>query len=85
MTEVLYAGGLANIILGCFNLIPLPPLDGSVVIERLLPARAIVQYHRIRPYGMVVVLVFALVAFDNHGLDNHIANGEYRIWSSVAG
>src|SRR2546427_1148881 len=30
--------GLVNVILAAFNLIPLPPLDGSAVLERLLPA-----------------------------------------------
>ncbi len=30
--------GFANVILAAFNLIPLPPLDGSALIERVLPA-----------------------------------------------
>ncbi len=35
--QIFYYAGLANIILGVFNLIPCPPLDGAAILERLLP------------------------------------------------
>lgn len=52
--------GAANVILAVFNLIPLPPLDGSAVIERVLPARLWPGYLRIRQYsfGLLILLVF---------------------------
>ena len=37
--EVVFYLGLVNVWLAVFNLIPLPPLDGSAVFERLLPGR----------------------------------------------
>ena len=39
--QILFEASLANLTLGVFNLLPIPPLDGSVLIERLLPARAL--------------------------------------------
>jgi Zn-dependent protease len=51
--------GLLNVVLAAFNLIPLPPLDGSAVIERLLPASMWNSYLRLRQYSMGVL--FAIV------------------------
>ena len=36
---VVFYASLVNVGLCAFNLIPVPPLDGSVLFERLLPAR----------------------------------------------
>lgn len=52
---------LVNLMLGVFNLLPVPPLDGSAVIERMLPARHLPIWYRVRPYGLVALLV-AVVA-----------------------
>lgn len=46
-----------NLLLGVFNLLPVPPLDGSALVERLLPARALPAWHTIRPYGLLVLLL----------------------------
>ena len=50
-----------NIILAIFNLIPIPPLDGSKILFSLLPHR----YSRVQlfleRYGLIVVLVFVLL------------------------
>jgi len=45
-----------NLVLAFFNLIPLPPLDGSRVIQRFLPAAARDAYHRIEPYGFIIII-----------------------------
>jgi len=57
----LFWGGYINVVLAAFNLIPLPPLDGSVVVERVLPASALPAYYRIRPYTMLVLLGILLL------------------------
>ena len=54
--QVLYALGLVNVWVAVFNLLPIPPLDGSVLIERLLPAAWWPQYLRVRQYGLPVLL-----------------------------
>jgi Zn-dependent protease len=53
--------GLANVILAVFNLIPIPPLDGSAVIERVLPARLWPGYLRLRQYSMGLILLVVFV------------------------
>jgi Zn-dependent protease len=57
--DVLVAVGVVNVLLAAFNLVPLPPLDGSAVVERLLPERALPGWHRLRRYSLP--LVFAVV------------------------
>ncbi len=47
---------IINIILAIFNLIPIPPLDGSWVLEHLFPSSLGPLYARIRPYGFLVFL-----------------------------
>lgn len=49
-----------NIILGCFNLIPIPPLDGSKVLMGFLPPDLQRSFSRIEPYGFYI-LFFLLI------------------------
>jgi len=49
------------VILAVFNLIPLPPLDGSAVVERLLPRELLPGYYRIRPFTIVLPLLVVLL------------------------
>lgn len=48
-----------NIILGAFNLIPIPPLDGSKVLMSFLPPEAQESLARLEPYGFFI-LIFLL-------------------------
>ena len=54
------AGLLINLLLGYFNLFPIPPLDGSKVFASLLSTRQAAQYQKLEPYGFFIVI--ALVA-----------------------
>ena len=55
---------LLNILLGVFNLIPVPPLDGSHVLEELLPHSMVEAYDQVRPYGfMLLYLLMFLGVF----------------------
>jgi Zn-dependent protease len=59
--KILFLAGIANIVLGVFNCIPCPPLDGAAVLERLLPARVLPQYYNLQPFLMF--LPFILILF----------------------
>jgi Zn-dependent protease len=58
---MLMAGIQVNIVLAAFNLIPLPPLDGSHVMKYLLPPAWSLSYQRLGRYGLI--LIFVLIWF----------------------
>ncbi|MBU2615404.1 MAG: site-2 protease family protein [Elusimicrobiota bacterium] len=45
-----------NIILAIFNLVPIPPLDGSHIITGLLPSHWAREYEKIGPYGFFIII-----------------------------
>jgi Zn-dependent protease len=47
---------LANLVLGLFNLFPIPPLDGGRIVTGLLPYRAAMAYARLEPAGLFIVI-----------------------------
>ena len=53
---ILFYGVLINTYLAVFNLIPIPPLDGSGVLMGLLSEEAAQKYDRIRPFGFIIIL-----------------------------
>jgi Zn-dependent protease len=57
--QILFIGGIANIVLGTFNLIPCPPLDGAAVLERFIPDRYLAEYYRLQP--LLMLLPFLLI------------------------
>jgi Zn-dependent protease len=59
--QILFAFAVVNLFLGLFNFLPIPPLDGSALVERVLPERWLPGWHRVRPYGFLVLflLVFS--------------------------
>ena len=52
---------MINVFLALFNLLPIPPFDGSHIVEGLLPPRAAQYYDRLRPLGFPLVLVLIVV------------------------
>ncbi len=50
------AGITINVILGVLNLLPVPPLDGGRIMAGLLPGRASMQYSKIEPYGLFIII-----------------------------
>jgi Zn-dependent protease len=75
LQQVLFVGGLANIILGLFNCVPCPPLDGAALLERLIPARYLADYYRLQPALMFLPFLLILI-FRNQWSDlvTHVFN-----------
>lgn len=62
-----------NLILVLFNLLPIPPLDGSHVVKHLLPPKLSAAYQRFAPYGLLVLIVLI-----------YTGTGVLRWWMSPA-
>jgi Zn-dependent protease len=61
---------MINVFLGLFNLLPIPPFDGSHIVEGLLPRSMAVQYAKLRQLGMLlfILLIAATWAFPQAGI-----------------
>ena len=55
---LLYFAVLINLLLFVFNLIPVPPLDGSHVLRQFLPYGVEQVYNRIGMYGLIFIFLF---------------------------
>jgi Zn-dependent protease len=71
---------IINIFLAIFNLIPIPPLDGSGILEGLLKGEALAMYARIKPYGFLILLAIIYT----HTLD-YIADPIFRLVMNILG
>ena len=56
-----------NVTLGVFNLLPIPPLDGSNVLLGLLPRDLELQYARLQPWGFGILMVLIMLPFITGG------------------
>jgi Zn-dependent protease len=79
-TEVLFYLGVGNVVLATFNLLPVPPLDGSAVVERLLPARWWPAWLRVRRYSMLVLL---LVMLNFRGVLSRVFDPALELWGKL--
>lgn len=52
---------IVNLFLGAFNLLPIPPFDGSRIVMGVLPATLARFYGRLEPYGLLVVFAFLVI------------------------
>jgi Zn-dependent protease len=61
LVQVVFSFAVVNLLLGLFNLLPIPPLDGSAILERFLPEAWLPNWYRFRPYGILVVLLLVFL------------------------
>lgn len=59
--QILEMAVIVNVALFLFNLIPLPPLDGSQVIRNLLPYRQAVRFSKLDIYGPFILLLLFVI------------------------
>lgn len=52
-----------NLLLMIFNLVPIPPLDGSKVLQPFLPYSWQEKFYALERYGMILVVLFIIVGF----------------------
>ena len=70
-----------NLLLLAFNLIPIPPLDGSHVMKYVLPPSWAVYYQRIGPLG-IIILIRAVAVRRRH--PEHVDAPGVRVRKSLA-
>ena len=54
---------IINIVLLIFNLIPIPPLDGSRVMQWILPEELADKYSKLEPFGFIIVILLTTLPF----------------------
>ena len=87
--DIIFYTSLVNVGLFVFNMIPVPPLDGSALFERLLPRRFWPTYLRYRQYTMPVLMALVLINFvlfpHGSGPLGWLFNRLYSWWAGVLG
>ncbi len=81
---LLFELGLLNLMLALFNLIPVPPLDGSSVVERFLPRKWWGPYLAIRPYTLIIVFGLVIIGQES-GAYVHAYDSLYNWWANTTG
>lgn len=84
LAMVLETGILLNVVLALFNLIPIPPLDGSWILARFLPPALGRRYANLRRYGMIPIILF-LVAMHYLPLGGMFSLAIYRTYGFFIG
>ena len=56
-TQICAWGVMLNLTLAVFNMVPIPPLDGSRIVTSLLPTKLAYYYSRLEPFGIIIVVI----------------------------
>ncbi len=78
----LFLFGEVNVLLACFNLLPIPPLDGSALLERILPRELLPGYYKSRMYFMFFVLAVVILA---PGFLDSVSRHALQYWEDILG
>lgn len=82
--ELAYYMLMINLGLGLFNLIPIPPLDGSKVLTAILPERTYFKLMDYERYGFIILIILINTPFFNSFL-NLCQSAVIRFFASIIG
>jgi Zn-dependent protease len=57
VTHICAWGVILNLTLAVFNMMPIPPLDGSRVVTSILPMKLAYYYSRLEPFGIIILII----------------------------
>lgn len=83
--DLLHYTVIINLVLGIFNLFPIPPLDGSKILLSQLPYNLARSYQRLEPYGILILLVFMMIPFGPGSLLQTILGFFVGLFSNLLG
>ncbi|MDD5416177.1 MAG: site-2 protease family protein [Candidatus Daviesbacteria bacterium] len=72
-----------NLVLGIFNLFPIPPLDGSRILMSQLPYKLARSYARVEPYGILILLILMMIPFGGTSIIQAILGFLVELFSSI--
>jgi Zn-dependent protease len=75
--------GISNLLLAAFNLLPIPPLDGSAVIERFVPNKHLGNYYHWRARALPLVLLFVILSEYVFHFGSNALGGLENWWFSL--
>lgn len=81
--QLCFYAASVNLMLAFFNLIPIPPLDGSRIVAWLLPRKAERAYEKLEPYGFVIII--AVTYFLPKVLDAYLNVTMYPVLQLLTG
>lgn len=74
-----------NLVLGIFNLFPIPPLDGSKVLLSQLPLNLAKSYQKLEPYGILILLILMMIPVGGSSLLQTILRFFVGFFSQILG
>ena len=75
--------GVSNLLLAAFNLLPIPPLDGSAIIERFVPNRHLGAYYHWRARALPLVLACVILSESVFHFGSNALSGLENWWFSL--
>ncbi|MGI6108265.1 MAG: site-2 protease family protein [Eubacteriaceae bacterium] len=82
LMQILMYMTMYNIMFGVFNLLPIPPLDGSDVLAEFLPYKARMSYLRFGRYGMVLLLGMMMLGLFGY-IISPVVNWIYNLYAVI--
>ncbi len=74
-----------NLVLGIFNLFPIPPLDGSKVLLSQLPLNLAKSYQKLEPYGILILLILMMIPVGGSSLLQTVLRFFVGFFSQILG